>query len=111
PLKGIGAIVGSGDAAAIEPPPIGMELGRAVLTADGEKQAGKLAELLAGRPRLGVELDGIVTPADVRWLQEQDPRAELDARPGIVNTLRGLPERNARRRIVQALTERSTGKP
>jgi hypothetical protein len=112
PLKGIGAILGSGDnAGVVEPPPIAAEVGRPAPTPDGEKQVAQLAELLASHPGVGVELDPVVTPADARWLQEQDLRAELEARTGVVSTLRDLPERNARRRIVQALAERAASKP
>src|SRR5438094_139027 len=100
PLKAVGIVVGSGDKeVALEPPPIGMELWRAAVTPDGQKQVAQLAALLGGRPGLGVELVGVVVATDARWLQEQDLRAELEARTGVVNALRGLPERNARRRI------------
>ena len=112
PLKAVGIVVGSGDKeVALEPPPIGMELGRAAVTPDGQKQVAQLAALLGGRPGLGVELVGVVVAADACWLQEQDLRAELEARTGVVNALRGLPERNARRRITQALADRAAGKP
>ncbi len=112
PLKAFGAVLGSGDrAGAIEPPPIAAEVGRPTLTAEGKKQVAQLAEFLAGRPGMTVELDPVVTPADARWLQEQDLRAELEARTGVLNSLRDLPQRNTRRRIVQALAERATGKP
>jgi hypothetical protein len=112
PLKGLGAVLGQGgDAVAFEPPPIAARLGRPEPAPEGEQQIGKLAELLAGRPGVAVTLVGVVTPADARWLGEQDLRAELEARTGVVNALRGLPERNARRRIDAALAERAAGKP
>jgi hypothetical protein len=111
PLKAVGMLGGSGEGeAALEPPPIGAEVGRPALTADGEKQVGQVAALLGSRPGLGVELDAVVTSADVRWLQEQDVRAELEARSGMVNAIRGLPEIRARRRILRALADRAVSK-
>jgi hypothetical protein len=108
PLKMVGAALGGGEHD-LEPPPIRMATGRADPTPDGEKQTAQLAELLAGRPGLGLELDAIVTPADLRWLDEQALRAELDARKGVVNAIAGLRERSARLRIQKALAERATG--
>src|SRR5438874_1598913 len=65
PLKAVGIVVGSGDKeVALEPPPIGMELGRAAVTPDGQKQVAQLAALLGGRPGLGVELVGVVVATD-----------------------------------------------
>jgi uncharacterized protein involved in outer membrane biogenesis len=110
PLKAVGLFTGSSDSQALEPPPIGAEVGRSALTVDGERQVGQLAQFLAGRPGVGIELAPVVTPADVRWLQEQDLRAEFEARTGVMNALRGLPQRGARQRIAKALAERAAGK-
>jgi hypothetical protein len=111
PLKGIGAILGAGDGGGgFVPAAVAVELGRAALTPDGEKTVDQLAELLAARPGVALALDPVVTPADARWLQEQDLRAELEARSGVLTAIRGLPERNVRRRVVQALAARATGK-
>ncbi|HZP43617.1 MAG TPA: DUF748 domain-containing protein, partial [Candidatus Binatia bacterium] len=110
PLKGLGMVFGGGDRLeALEPPPVGVAVGRAVLTGDGERQAATLASFLASHPAVGVELSGVVVPADVRWLAEQDVRADLEAQKGVVSAIRGLPALLARRRIVRALGERATG--
>jgi hypothetical protein len=110
PLKMIGAAIGSGDED-IELGPIAAQTGRSLLTLEGEQRVGQLAELLAARPGIALELDGVVTASDARWLREQDLRADLDARTGMVNALLGLPERRARLRIEQALAARADGKP
>ena len=111
PLKAFGLFTGGGDATALEPPPIPMDAGRAVVGPDAEKEIGQLAGFVAGRPGLGIELDAIVTPADVRWLREQDLRTELEQRKGVVNALRVLSEIRARGRILDALAKRAEGKP
>jgi hypothetical protein len=110
PLKMVGAALGGGEGEGlVEPPPIEFQTGRAVLTGKGEKQVAPLAEFLSGRPGVGVELDGVVTAADARWLAEQDLRAELEAQTGMVNAIRGLATRGSRNRILKALTERGEG--
>ena len=110
PLKMVGAALGGGEGEGlVEPPPIEFQTGRAVLTGKGEKQVAPLAEFLSGRPGVGVELDGVVTAADARWLAEQDLRAEFEAQTGMVNAIRGLATRGPRNRILKALTERGEG--
>jgi hypothetical protein len=111
PLKMIGSAMGEGDAGISEPPPIAFHTGRTLLTDEGEKQVGQIAEFLAARPGVALELDGVVTAADARWLAEQDLRAEFEARTGVMNALRDLPERRTRNRVVAALAERAESKP
>ncbi len=110
PLKLLGAGLGGGSAV-LEPSPIPMRPGRAEPTPDGEKQLAALGEFLAGRPGVAVELTGVATPADVRAQREQALRAELEERSGLLNALRDLPARGAKRRILAALAERAEGGP
>jgi hypothetical protein len=109
PLKAVGFALGSGDGDALEPPPIPAEVGRAVLTAEGEKQVGQLAQFLGSRPGVGLELDAVVTAADARWLKEQALRMEFESRRGVGSALRDLPERRVRGRVGEALAERAAG--
>jgi hypothetical protein len=88
-----------------------MRPGRPEPTPDGEKQLAALGEFLAGRPGVAVELTGVAAPADVRAQREQALRAELEERSGLLNALRDLPARGAKRRILAALAERAEGGP
>jgi hypothetical protein len=109
PLKLIGGAFGEGGR--IESPSFMFPVGRGLLRADGERQVEQIAAFLASRPGVTLELEPVVTPADARWLAEQDLRAELDARTGAVNALLGLPGRGARLRIQEALAERAADAP
>jgi hypothetical protein len=114
PLKIIGSVAGLGSAAAggaIEPPPVAALPGRAEPTSEGMTQVGQLAEFLGSRPGVALDLVGKIGEPDVRWLREQKLRAKLEAGPGIVGSVTGLPKRNARKRILQALVDRAAGKP
>src|SRR5439155_548761 len=48
--------------------------------------------------------------ADARWLREQALRAKLAA-PGLVGSIASLPERAARKRVLDALTARTADQP
>src|SRR5262249_22915590 len=111
-LKIIGMVtaLGSGGGA-IEPQPVPALAGRIEPTPEGLEQIGKLADLLASRPGVSLNLAGQVGESDVRWLREQALRARLEAGPGIVGAVTGLAQRNARKRVLQALVDRTDGKP
>jgi len=112
PLKILGAVAGlGGGSATIEPQPIACLVGRADPTAEAMGQIDQLASLLASRPGIGLDLVGQVAEADARWLREQKLRAKLEAGPGVVGSVTGLPTRNARKRILQALGDRANNQP
>jgi hypothetical protein len=113
PLKIVGAVagLGSGSSGLLEPQPVPALAGLVEPTPEGLEQIGKLADLLASRPSIGLDLRGQVGEADLRWLREQALRAKLEAGPGIIGAVAGLPTRRARKRILEALVDRRGGKP
>jgi hypothetical protein len=107
PLKLLGAVLpGGGGGESLAPVPIRFAPGLATLDKSGGEQVKQLAELLAGRPALGVMLTAPVTASDVRALREQALLAKLGPRKGVIGTIRNV---GARGRIVDALDARSKG--
>jgi hypothetical protein len=111
PLKLLGAVVGAGDqGGSLEPAPLPSMVGRAEFALEAVEPLGQLADLVASRPGIGLELTGEVGAADARWLREQVLRAKLAA-PGLVGSIASLPERAARKRVLEGLTARAAGQP
>ena len=111
PLKLLGAVVSAGDqVGSLEPAPLPAMVGRADFAPEALEPLGQLADLVASRPGIGLELTGEAGAADARWLREQVLRAKLAA-PGLVGSIASLPERAARKRVLEALTARAAGQP
>ena len=111
PLRLLGAVAGGGDqAGSLEPAPLPSLPGRPDFAPEATEPLRQLAELVASRPGLGLELTGQASAADARWLREQALRAKLAA-PGLVGSIASLPERAARKRVLDALTARTADQP
>jgi len=111
PLKLLGAVAGGGgQGEALEPAPLPSLPGRPDFAPDATEPLRQLAELVASRPALGLQLTGQASADDARWLREQALRAKLAA-PGLVGSIASLPERAARKRVLDALTARAADKP
>lgn len=113
PLKMLGAVaggLGSGGEAPAEPPPAEMVVGRAELSPAGVEHLGRVASLLADRPALAVDLAGLVSADDVRFLAEQKVRVKLAKNEIDFEAITGLLSRAARKRVLEALNERAVGK-
>ena len=95
-------------------PPIqvGFLAGRAELGPPGERQLVAIAEVLAARPDVVVELHGTTSRADRRWFAEQAVAAEEIEEPrGLQGWLRIVGVRDQRTRIRDALEARGEGRP
>jgi hypothetical protein len=107
PLKLVGAVLPTGEGGgSLAPEPIRFEPGVSLLSPAGREQIGQLAQFVAGRPGLGVELSAPHTVADARGLREQALRKQLGPRGGLLGTVRNV---GARGRIVDALDARARG--
>jgi hypothetical protein len=107
PLKLVGAVLPiGGGAPSLAPSPVAFHAGTTVLDSSGEGQIRQLAELLAGRPGVGVTVSAPPTTADVRGLREQALLEQLGPRKGVVASVRNV---GARGRIIDALTARRNG--
>jgi hypothetical protein len=110
PLKLIGGVIGmGGKSGAIAPAPITFPLGRADPTAAGVESAQRLAEFLASRPAMAVELDTAVTTDDVRWLREQALYGEWHDEGVVKRSLAFITQRGPRERIGDYLKARADG--
>jgi len=89
---------------------IAFSPGRAELSTPAARQLASLAELLAARRDVVVELSGAISSADRRWLAEQVLATELDEPAGFMRVLRAIGVRDQQERIRNALEERSAGK-
>jgi hypothetical protein len=96
-------------------PPIevGFAAGRAELGPLAERQLAAIAEILAARADVMVELRGAISPADRRWFAERAVAAEDMDEPhgfkGLLRAVVGL--RDQRTRIRDALAARGDGRP
>lgn len=85
--------------------------GRSELSVQGVRQIGSIAELLAARRDVVVELSGAPSSADRRWLAEQELVDDLEEPGGFMGVLRALGVRGQTGRIREALEERGAGRP
>lgn len=85
--------------------------GRSDPTPVGLRQAAQIAEMLARRPDLVVELSAPMTAEDRQWLGEQAIKEDLAEGGGFMGVLRALGVRDEERRIRDALDERAAGGP
>ncbi len=123
PLKMLGAMTGGSEGAAAaaggegkplsppEPPAAPALVGRAELSPEGSEQLGKMATLLANRPALAVDVVGLVSSADLRFVAEQNLRVAMTKGDVDYEGITGLFSREPRRRVLQALSDRAMGKP
>ncbi|MDX2165579.1 MAG: DUF748 domain-containing protein, partial [Deltaproteobacteria bacterium] len=113
PLKLLGAAAGGGGkGAGLAPAPIAFRLGRAEPTSAGAESATRLANFLASRPGMAVELTANPTADDVRWLREQALSSEWEEEGFFSKGVAFFTERGPRERIKAYLTARAEdGKP
>jgi hypothetical protein len=83
--------------------------GRSDPTPAGLRQITAIADMLARRPDLVVELAAPVTADDRRWLGEQAVTDDLAEGGGFMGVLRALGVRDDEKRIRDALEERASG--
>lgn len=98
PLKMLGAVAGAAGAP-IAPQPIAFRLGRAEPTGPGAESASRLADFLASRPAMGVQLTSAPTPDDARWLHEHALLASWADEGFFERSLTFVTERGPRQRI------------
>ena len=83
--------------------------GRADPTPAGLRQITAIADMLARRPDLVVELSAPVTTEDRRWLGEQAITEDLAEGGGFMGLMRALGVRDDEKRIRDALEDRASG--
>lgn len=83
--------------------------GRSDPTPAGLRQISAIADMLARRPDLVVELSAPLSPEDRRWLGEQAITADLAEGGGFMGFMRALGVRDDEKRIRDALEERAEG--
>jgi hypothetical protein len=83
--------------------------GQAQLTTLAAQDLAPVAEILAARPGLVVELTAEASSKDRRWLAEQALRRRVDEGGGFLGVLRAFGMRDARSRIAAALEARGQG--
>ncbi|MEW6271557.1 MAG: DUF748 domain-containing protein, partial [Thermodesulfobacteriota bacterium] len=75
------------------------------------QELGEIAYVLATRRDAVVELNGVVSHDDRRWLAEQHAARYLDEPDGFLGVLRALGVRDRNTRIREALAARRAGRP
>jgi uncharacterized protein involved in outer membrane biogenesis len=111
PLKLVGGVlgVGGGKTGVGAPAPIAFAVGRAQPTDAGQASAARLADFLASRPAMAVQLAAAPTADDVRWLREQALRAEWHDESFWQRSFGFLTQRGPRERIGAYLAARAAG--
>jgi hypothetical protein len=91
---------------------VGFGAGRTEPGPNADRQLAAIAEILAARPDVVVELRGTISGQDRRWLAEQAVAAEERDEPGrFAGVLRRIGFRDQHLRIRDALAARSVGRP
>ena len=85
--------------------------GRSDPTPAGLRQVAQIADMLARRPDLVVELSAPMTADDRQWLGEQAIKDDVAEGGGFMGVLRALGVRDDEKRIRDALDERAAGGP
>jgi hypothetical protein len=85
--------------------------GRTVPGARGARQLAAIADILAARPDVVVELSGATSSEDRRWLAEQAVADRVEAPGGFRGILRAIGVSDRQTRIREALAARGAGDP
>jgi hypothetical protein len=110
PLKMLGMVAGlatGGGPALPDPIPCGPGLPAVEASADARVQ--QLGDALTGAPTLRIALHGMAGGPDVRALQEAAVLADLNAKQGVIGSLKNLANRRERKAIRDFLTARASG--
>jgi hypothetical protein len=85
--------------------------GSAELSPQASRQLATIADVLAARHDVLVELHGVLSNDDRRWIAEQELVGDLEEPGGLMGVLRTLGVRDRSVRIREALQERAQGRP
>src|SRR6185503_13684221 len=85
--------------------------GRTIPGTRGARQLAAIADILAARPDVVVELSGATSSDDRRWFAEQAVADQVGESGGFRGVLRAFGVRDQRTRIREALAARGAGDP
>src|SRR5205085_10566637 len=103
------AALASGGAASRAPEPIACAPGRPGVGAAASGRVEQLSNGMGGAPGLRITLRGAAGGPDVRALQEAAVLADLQAKQGMLGSVRNLANRGERNAIRDALAARAAG--
>lgn len=111
PLKMLGSVadLATGKAGALAPEPIPCRAGLPTVDPPATGRVDQLGSGLAAAPGLRITLRGTAGGPDVRALQEAAVLADLQAKQGVLGSIKNLANRAERNAIRDALTARATG--